>query len=445
MISQERSGALKSFLGSLPEQIAARLARAVEVDRLIDGKSLPHELILESLRPSLRRLGGSHRTPTALRFFCLPFEDLFSVVPRRALKGSVAPIWTWLGQTLLPRETKNYCRNFKSALVAGNHRDTRAHAEAFWPIAAEAMGAALVDGRKTARAALGGDCVLADAEEAALLLGVGAEVMEIQATLIRPVAVLNDELLTSLRAIHDGLLQVAPAAAPYVAVIAMNRLARPWEALRLPLSVSPHDGSIRATDLGLAGEIIFADVASCANAVRAAKQPSFDVDALIENVSRFTTLSRGVHKLIAQRGGWAEDLAQERAALGEVMDAFMARAPSELLGALKDAATSGCLPDREKVERARGYARLVMGCKPFAAAGAFGASLKLAEQEMRTNLRQHSDDVVKQLRGADAKCAAPLENQFDIDVKLTAVLVGEEEAEFLRRRGRAALGAGHRA
>ena len=55
MITPERTGLLKSFLGGLPEQIAARLAQAVEVDRLVDGKSLPHEMILEGLRPALRR------------------------------------------------------------------------------------------------------------------------------------------------------------------------------------------------------------------------------------------------------------------------------------------------------------------------------------------------------------------------------------------------------
>ncbi|MBV9044149.1 MAG: hypothetical protein JO294_03420, partial [Alphaproteobacteria bacterium] len=47
MLSPERTGLLKSFLGSLPEQVAARLAQAIEIDRLIDGKSLPHDMILE--------------------------------------------------------------------------------------------------------------------------------------------------------------------------------------------------------------------------------------------------------------------------------------------------------------------------------------------------------------------------------------------------------------
>ena len=55
MLSNEKSGLLKNFLGTLPEQAASKLAEAVEVDRLMDGRTLPHEAILTGLRPSLHK------------------------------------------------------------------------------------------------------------------------------------------------------------------------------------------------------------------------------------------------------------------------------------------------------------------------------------------------------------------------------------------------------
>jgi len=443
LIAPERSALLKSFLGSLPEQIAARLARAVEVDRLGDGKSLPHELILQSLRPSLRRLGGSERTPTALRFFCLPFEDLFCVASDRGRKqrgriarGSVAPIWNWLGQTLLPHETKIYCRNFKAAFVAANHSDTKALAETFWPLAGAAMRAALADpdGRETARALLGGDLIVADAEEAALLLCVAGAVMEIQKLLAKPVGELEGKLLTALRAIHDVLVESTPDAAPYVAVIAMNRLARPWEALKL---TRPQDAPISVKDMGLAGEIIFADIESCAAAVRATTQPMFDVNALSEAISRFILLTSGMLKDFGMRGDgkWDAHLRNEQAALAEIMSAFLARAPKELAHALPRqdrAATDGA------VERALRYARLVVACRPFAVAGAFGPSHKQGEQEMIEMLHSHNVEVVAQLRSAGAARRVFSESQFEVNLKLSAVLFGDADAASLRRRGRAA-------
>ena len=455
---------LKSFLGSLPEQIAARLARAVEVDRLVDGKSLPHEMILEGLRPALRRLAGSDRTPTAMRYFCMPFEDLFTVTPRkdskqkgRIARGSVTPMWSWLGQSLLPEATSAYLREFKLLVAVGKHTEARARAQDYWPLAANALRQALATdvGRRAARDILGGELVLADVEEAALLLSVAPIVVEIQEKLVRPVPVLTDELLWTLRGIYDRTVETAPDAAPYVAVIAMHRLSRPWEALKLPMMVSRQtkDTLISSTDMGLVGEIIFGDIEGYGNAVREAKHPNFDADALVENISHFTTLSSGIVKGIEMRrdGKWGQRLMKDRAALAEVMDDFMERAPKELAAALpqqKGGYSGGPkMPDfsrpveAEKLERALRYARLVVGCKPFAVAGSFGASVKKAEEEMCQILRNYNEDVVRELRSVDAKKRAVVEGQFEAVVKLTTILFSAEEADLLRRRGRAALGA----
>ena len=79
MIAPDKVELLQRFLASLPESAAVRLAKAVEVDRLNDGKALPHELILEALRPALRHTRQTSRTLTPLRLFCRPFEDLLLV------------------------------------------------------------------------------------------------------------------------------------------------------------------------------------------------------------------------------------------------------------------------------------------------------------------------------------------------------------------------------
>ena len=65
MLSSDKSGLLKALLGSLPGAMAARLARAVEVDRLMDGAVLPHGDIISTLRPAPRgdRTGAKAATP----------------------------------------------------------------------------------------------------------------------------------------------------------------------------------------------------------------------------------------------------------------------------------------------------------------------------------------------------------------------------------------------
>ena len=93
--------------------------------------------------------------------------------------------------------------------------------------------------------------------------------------------------------------------------------------------------------------------------------------------------------------------------------------------------------DAEKHELALRYARLVAGSRTFAAAASFAAKQKGAYDELATALKRYNEDVVKALK------ASPQNNivnaQFLLCAELTAILFSDEEAELLRRRGRAAL------
>ena len=123
MLPDDKAGLLLAFLGGLPSDIAMRLARAVEVDRLMDGKALPHDVILQGLRPVLRNDIAHNRTWTPLRLFCRPFEDLLSsTIPAKKLKASIArtsvpTLWLWISCTLLPEQTPIFAANRLPARV----------------------------------------------------------------------------------------------------------------------------------------------------------------------------------------------------------------------------------------------------------------------------------------------------------------------------------------
>lgn len=418
MASPQQTGLPNSSLVSVSEQLERYLAGAVEV---ADDEAPRHDMFFGNVL----RIAGSERTPTALRFFCLPFEELLTVNPRKNVKqkgriarDSTAPIWTRLGQILLPLETKFYCCNFKSAIAAADHAKGKIHAADFWRVAGAAMRAALASesGRRTARQILKSELVLADAQEAALMLCIAPAVVRIRELLVRPVPALTEELLNSLRNIHDDLAISEPGAAPYVAVIAMNRLARPWEVLQL--SRRPPD---------LVGDIIFSDIQMVASAVRCARHPDFDVDLLLDNIAHFTSFHSG----ILGDDALCDDklrrlLSREGAALAETVDGFMRRAPSILAEALRR-------PDAEKVEQALRTVRLVMGRKPFA--NVLGPSVSEAEDAMCRMLLSHNECLFE--RNAVRRGPAG----FAASVKLTSALLGVEHGEFLRRRGSAALGA----
>ncbi len=463
MIATHKAKQLQALLGVLPPVVAARLAQAVEIDRLNDGHTLPHELILEGLRPVLRRSMNTPRTPTPLRMFCRPFEDLLTVHPRkekqkgRIARASVVPVWNWLGQTLAPNAVSAFSIGVKTAALGFQTHDVMEHAAQFWTAAAQAIHEALGSerGRKAARAVLEIDAAVEDAREMAFLMSIGKEILELQQTLLRPLPSLTDDYVWKLREIYDRVVESVPDAAPYIAVVAMNRLERPWEALKLPLMISrqTQDTLISSTDLGMAGEILFGDIEMHGSAIRSARPQQFDAENLLNHLAGFTALSSGMVKAIEMRrdGKWGQRLMKDRSAVAEVMEGFMERTAKEILAALptlKSGSYAGGprvpdiahAADPEKTERGMNYARLVVGCRPLAAAASFGAANKNALEEVALALKSYNEDILKELRSADGERRLHAEQYFAIAAELAAMFFSDDEAEILRRRGRAAAG-----
>ncbi len=451
MLPDDKTGLLKAFLGGLPGPAAGRLAMAVETDRLMDGHGLPHEAILEGLRPALRREHHDRR-PTPLRLFCRPFQDLLTCQPRKVkqkaaiARGSLVPVWNWVSLTLVPEATLAYVHDTKVHVLKQRLDGAIARAAEFWPIAAEAISRALSTeaGRQAAQKSLGDAFAVEDAAEMALLLRAGEAIEQLSALLPAPVASFNEQLVWEVREIYNRLAQAYPDAAPYVAVITMNRLSRPWEALRLPLLVTRHTDEtlIAKTDMGLVGEILFARMEALKDSIQMTRHPLFDADKLMEEVKAFADLSSNIVKEIElkRQGEWGKRLLAERVEIGKVMEGFMDRAPREVSAALPmhkaTGADFGKPVPAEKRELALRYGRLVAGSRNFAAAASFAAKQRTTSDELTGMLKRYNEDVVKALKIESQRDIAGA--QFRLCTELTAILFSEEEAELLRRRGKAA-------
>jgi hypothetical protein len=456
--TDKKSELLRAFLGTLPVDVATRLAKAIEIDRQLDGKALPHDMILDGLRPVLRRAETGGRTPTPLRLFCRPFEDLLYSGPHkekqkgRIMRSSVVPAWNWLTHKVLPAECKAFVGDVRALVLSRKHDEALERARGFWPLAGDALRAAIENTPGDARAALGSDVAVEDVREIALLLAAGSAMTAVQSLMPKRTPAMNEEMLWELRRIYDGVVETVVDAAPFVAVVAMRRLARPWEALKLALNITrqTQDTLISSTDMGLVGDLLFADLEDHRAILMSAKHPNFDLETLMTNLTGFTNISSAIVKEIEilRKGKWGQRLLKDRAAVGSVMDGFMERAPKEIAAALpthKTGFTGGPrVPDftkhvdPERSERALRYARLLVGSKVLAAPGSFGAKHQDAMDEATQTLRRYNEDVVKEMRTAEGARREIVEQQFQLSVDLTRLLFSEEEAELMRRRGKAA-------
>jgi hypothetical protein len=458
MLTPEKQALLSGFLGQLPEPVAARLAKAVEVDRLIGGTGLPHDQILTALRPQLRKTPPV-RTITPQRMFCAPFEDLL-VPPGRKIKqkgriarSSIDPVWAWLQHDLMPARHHELSDGLREAIMTSREEEIDAKLTVFWREAATALRAALADETLKSAAArkLGGIAIAEDAYEIAVLLDNARDIVELQKHLPKPVIALTEEHIYYARQTFDRMTESAPDAAPYIPVIVMGRLERPWEALRLTAAVSRKsvDTVIANTDMSLVGELLFTDLDGYANTIKAVRPLDLDSEALLANLAAFSELSSGVIKELGIRrdGKWGQRLAKDRAAVSTLMESLLERAPKEILAglpAVKPGAFSkgpkpldvGRAPDPERVARAMRYAHLMVHSRPFAVAAAFNAKLGAAWDETATTLRSYNEDILREMRAAPEDKRATVERHFSNALDICKLILGDDEADFLRRRSK---------
>src|SRR5580765_1265750 len=305
MLTANKQLLLTGFLGQLPDNIAWSLARAVEVDRLVGGTDLPHDQILSALRPQLRHSARGQRTGTPQRHFCRPFEDLLVDSRKVKQKGriarsSIVPVWRWLQTDLMAQRHKPLTDAIRDSILQGRDLEVDGQLAVLWREASAVMKAALIDdkGKAAAATTLGEQAVAEDAAEMSLLIDRADRVLVIQKRLPKPIATLTDHDVDFLRDSFDDLHESDPVLASYVALIALGRLQRPWEALRLIAALSGKitDTMIASTDVGAAGELLFADLDVHTKTIQAVRPITFDPKDLLAELAAFTELSSGMVK-----------------------------------------------------------------------------------------------------------------------------------------------------
>jgi hypothetical protein len=459
MLSGDKQLLLGGFLGRLPERVAARLAKAVEVDRLIGGSNLPHEEILRALRPQLRTVPDKSRTQTPQRFFCRPFEDLL-VPPDRPAKqkgrisrSTIEPVWNWLAIDLMAARHRQITEALRNAILNDQEIEKELRSAELWSECSARLKSELVTEKQRAFAAkrLGGVAAVEDAAEMALLLGAGREIAELQKGLPKPILGLTDDTVRFLREIFDRFSESMPDIAPYVPLIVLGRIERPWEALHLVgiLSRKITDTVIANTDLGITGELLFSDLDEYARKIQATRPMDFDPEVLVNNLAAFSELSSGIVKELGIRrdGKWGHRLAKDRGIVSEMLEDLLERAPKEILAALPTARIGGFgkspkpldlsrQPDPDRAARAMRYANLMAHSKPFAVAAAFSAKLRETVDEISEALRTYAEDLIRELRAGPSETRTHMEEHWVLVMSLCSLVLGEQETDLLRRRAK---------
>ena len=455
---------LKRFLASLPLDKAVTLAAAVERERLSGATAMPVDTILTALRPMLRR--AKKRIPTPRRLFCVAFEDLLIDGPReekqtgRILRSSVTALWQWLASEGLRDKLTSLEQSIAAAILARESKAEHDLVAGLRAAAADAVRASFgpVAKGSPARRALalkfGGEAGLADIEEIALVLEAAHEFDAIRAKLPRTIETMTADNLSLIRDIYDDLSARRPELCPYVALILLPRLAKPWEVLRLAGVVSRRrdETLFSESDMGVVGDLLLADMGLLADELAAAPPHKMNPAIVLPKLERFIAMSNGLIREIGVRreGKWGQQLVKVRHLMSDAMDALITRSAIEITAVLpiqKLGAFAGHAPrrpdltrdvDAMRLERALSWAKLLAGSARFATDGAFHEAHREAFERVSLHLRQYADAMVTELRTVDEAHRTRAESFVAAAQSLGDAVLGPEETDLFRRRAAAA-------
>ncbi len=453
-MTPEKLAQLKALLAALPPRQAGPLAAAVERDRLGGGKAFPHEEMLEALRPVLRAARVA-RMPSALRVFCMPFEDVLADGtgrdPRAGLirRGHVREIWSWITEQLIPLDAVTLTGDLRAALLDGRNADAEARAMRM------RMAAAIID-------ALGDDIADPDAlKRRARYLSSGASAVE-AIMMARFIAI--EDAVFALHAVMPPASRPSPHLAGLLKPVfgredmrddartttllfaLMGRMEMPAQVLAFTGQVSERfDAMLKPA---FAGARLTGDLADAVAAVRRQRSINLDGEALVADFNRFSGGVIAIEKGLGLRMDrtWELALNSLRASIAEPIENFLERVPRDINAALPVQRMGQFGPrgprrpdlsrdcDPQKAERGMRAARITAGILPLAAAGAVAATCQAVVEEAGNTIRLYVDDIIADIRTAEGAEHARASAYAELAVRIGTALLGPADGDILARR-----------
>lgn len=452
-MSQTSTERLRDYLAQLPPQAQALLMR--EFERAIERgeDAAVANLVLEQLRKVVRGAEEDDetrpRTDDPARLLFRPLEPFLveSNFPMRAgqiRRTSLQPVWQWLDREGAP----DAARAFEAALAevrqSGSNAGLETAARKFQMAASEAIATVSTpvagDDRQRALARIGPPNVIED------LLAIGAVLRAREALdmlggrLPSHLRVFSDSQIASVTSALGVPSLQTPQLLPFALSLIMQRLAAPWQIIRLAIKMAASDDEIRvaATPYGVAVTIALHDLSFLAACLRTdIRRSQFD------NVGeQLKTLHDGVRGLrteldLRNDSSWGRQLASIRAEISNSLQSEIEGVPGRVRRILrqrsdKDVATAPKI-DASDVEETAALIDFVAVCRTYASELAINEVTLRTYSDLQHYVEQSTEGLVQALRGGDTKARAYRQMQVKAAVRFCEVLFGQDYASLMSR------------
>jgi hypothetical protein len=442
---------LRAFLRGLKPGARALLIGELERGLLQGNSPAGAEMVLSELRRSLRQSQTKiARFDDPARLFFQPLESfLVDDSPdhqhrARISRSTLEPMWLWISNTLMPEDALDYVEQVEQALAVGHADSAEHHAHAFQDrvVARIAQLLASADDKERRRisAQFGTSRGIEDVRALQGILQSRDSLAMLGTQLPGHVASLSGPVLESVKAHLDAFAPGKPDLFLYSLVLVMNRLASPWQLIRLATKAAGSDDTkrIAETPYAIAVTIVLDEVDRRVRELAADLKSGrgIAVAALLKEVH---DALRGLRSEIdvPSESAWGKQLAAVRAEVSKLLTGEIELTPGRVrrlvrLRPSKEIAP-GAVLDADEVAEVEAMVGFVVACRNYA------SELAINEVTQRTfsGLQQFLDTgtrtLLDGLRGATAAERPFRQSQADAAVRFCAQVFGQEYAALLAK------------
>ncbi len=435
--------------------LAAELERAQT-----RGEGFPGaDLILTELRRATRA-HGSPMPPIGdqARLFFEPLEPFLVDSPPdheprgRIARSALEPIWLWLSNTVMPEEVRAFCNDVEQALLSGDEAKANEIAHAFQDRAAlcmrEAVDSAAGNDKAARRLAaqLGTPRALEDVQAVIGVLQARDELALLGKQLPVHIRNLTGVHLDNVKALLDSRLASDPDLFFYALIVAMSRMAAPWQLIRLAIEAGGGDDAERIADTpyALAIALVLAEMERMVAELGAELQNGCGVAVI--------TLLKDVHDAVrcmrteldlSGHPQWQRQLAAVRAEISELISAEIELLPGRIRRLMRPLpvreAEAEAPLDENEVADLEGLLDFFLACRDYAGELAVNELTQRILGEMQQSLDTGTQTLLDALRNAGDAERTVRQAQLSAAVRLCAKVFGREYASLLTKAAEVAI------
>jgi hypothetical protein len=451
---------LREYLQSLSPEARAMLVAELERAMLREEDVSGSEFVLQELRRTIRASSQQAlRIGDAARKFFVPVEPFLVDGPAdhkrigRLARVSLEPIWQWIGRDLMPAEAKALSEDINRALLAEDRIKVEQLVHALHERAVQRIkdSVAAIESNEKARrrfsVEVGTPRAVEDVTTLIGILGIRDPLTELARRLPEHIRAFEREYVDQVKALIDTVAAQKSSQNSagqrrdlllYGLIMATNRLAAPWQLIRIATRAAESDDTARiaANPYAVAVTIVLGELEYMVSELRSELKAGRPVASLLKALHDAARGMRSEMDLSVD-SAWSRQVAAIRSAVSNILTAEIETVPGRVRRLLRprppNEIAPGSLLDAIDVHDVETRVELVGACRHYASELAASEVTQRTHSELTQYLETGTRILLDALRHSENAERPFRQSQVDAAVRFCRTVFGADYAGLLAK------------